>query len=107
LLLRSRSAVGAIATTQEAHALGGQLEGRTSLAVTAGPHEEATVVVGDQATFDVDLPLLQAGKSYEAFVAGMTAVWQYSADLFWKMHEVVREANPNWNPPTEGNEPSA
>jgi hypothetical protein len=36
----------------------------------------------------------------------MTAVWQYSADLFWKMHEVVREANPHWNPATEGNEPS-
>ena len=52
---------------------------------------------------------LQAGMSYEEFVAAMTAVWQYSADLFWKMHEIVCEANPHWNPPEgeEGNEPSA
>jgi hypothetical protein len=48
----------------------------------------------------------QAGKSQEESVAGMTAVWQYGPDLFWKMHEVVREANPHWKP-TEGNEPSA
>jgi hypothetical protein len=43
-------------------------------------------------------------------VAGMTAIWQYSADLFWKIHSVVREVNPQWNPPNEeeeGNEPSA
>ena len=47
---------------------------------------------------------LKTGMSYEEFVAGMTAVWRYRADLFWKMHEVVREVNPYWNPPTEGNE---
>ena len=40
-------------------------------------------------------------------MAGMTAIWQYSPKLCWKMHEVVREANPHWNPPTEGYEPSA
>jgi hypothetical protein len=48
--------------------------------------------------------------SYEEFVADMTAIWQYSPDLFWKMHEVVREANPHWDPPEEGeegNEPRA
>jgi len=65
-----------------------------------------TLVECDIVTED-EKPLLQAGVSYEEFVAGMTAVWQYSADLFWKIHEVVREANPHWNPPTEGNEPSA
>jgi len=64
-----------------------------------------TLVECDIVTED-EKPLLQAGKSYEEFVAGMTAIWQYSADLFWKMHEVVREANPHWNP-AEGNEPSA
>jgi hypothetical protein len=54
-------------------------------------------------------PLLGAGMSYEAFVAGMTAVWQYSPDLFCKMHEVVREANPHRTSleDEEGNEPSA
>jgi hypothetical protein len=65
-----------------------------------------TLVECDIVTEDEE-PLLQAGKSYEEFVAGMTAVWQYDPDLFWKMHEVVREANPHWNPATEGNEPSA
>ncbi len=64
-----------------------------------------TLVECDIVTEDEE-PLLQAGMGYEEFVAGMTAVWQYSADLFWKMHEVVREANPHWNP-AEGNEPSA
>ena len=49
-------------------------------------------------------PLPRPGMSYDEFVAGMTAIWQYSADLFWKMHEVVREANPHWNPPMEGEE---
>jgi hypothetical protein len=64
-----------------------------------------TLVECDIVTEDEE-PLLQAGMGYEEFVAGMTAIWQYSADLFWKIHEVVREANPHWNP-TERNEPSA
>jgi len=45
--------------------------------------------------------------SYETFTTDVTAVRQQSLDLFfWKMYEVLREANPDWNPPTEGIEPS-
>lgn len=29
-------------------------------------------------------PLIEAGMSYKEFVAGVTAIWQYSADIFWK-----------------------
>ena len=47
-------------------------------------------------------PLLAAGMPYERFVAGLTAVWQHDAALFWDLHKVVREANPQWAP--EGNE---
>ena len=50
-----------------------------------------------------DKPLLDPGMRYEAFAANLTAVWQYSADLFWAIHGVVREANPQWNPFEEGN----
>jgi hypothetical protein len=50
--------------------------------------------------------MLSPGLDYDGFMAGMTAIWQYDPSLFWKMHEVVREANPHWNP-AEGNEPSA
>lgn len=47
------------------------------------------------------------GMSYETFTTDVTAVRQQSLDLFfWKMYEVLREANPDWNPPTEGIEPS-
>jgi hypothetical protein len=43
---------------------------------------------------------------FEDFVAGITAIWQYDPSLFWATHEVVREANPHWNPAEaeEGNE---
>ena len=47
-------------------------------------------------------PLLAAGMPYESFVAGLTAVWQHDPGLFWDLHKVVREANPQWAP--EGNE---
>ena len=82
--------------------------GRETVMITDIAIVEAylTLVACDIVSEDEE-PLLRAGKSYEAFVAGMTAIWQYSAGLFWKMHEAVREANPDWNPPTEGNEPSA
>jgi hypothetical protein len=41
---------------------------------------------------------------YESFVAGLTAIWQHDAALFWDLHKVVREANPQWAPVEEGNE---
>ena len=48
-------------------------------------------------------PLLSPALDYDGFMAGMTAIWQYDPSLFWAIHEVVREANPHWNP-MEGNE---
>ena len=50
-----------------------------------------------------DEALLDPALDYETFSANLTAVWQYSADLFWAIHGVVREANPQWNPVEEGN----
>ena len=51
-----------------------------------------------------DEPLLQPGMDYETFAKNLTAVWQYSAELFWAIHGVVREANPQWAPPSEEDE---
>jgi hypothetical protein len=50
-----------------------------------------------------DEALLDPALDYETFSANLTAVWQYSADLFWAIHGFVREANPQWNPVEEGN----
>ena len=43
-------------------------------------------------------PLLKAGMPYEAFLAGLTALWQHDAALFWAIHNAVRKANPQWEP---------
>jgi hypothetical protein len=40
--------------------------------------------------------------SFETFLAGLTAVWEHDANIFWEMHNVVRDVNPQWQP-AEGN----
>ena len=49
-------------------------------------------------------PLLAAGMPYGGFVAGLTAVLQHDAALFWDLHKAVRESNPQWARVEEGNE---
>jgi hypothetical protein len=44
------------------------------------------------------------GMPYESFVAGLTAIWQHDAALFWDLHKMVREANPQWALVEEENE---
>ena len=53
-----------------------------------------------------DEPLFQPGMDFGLFTKNMSAVWQNSAELFWKIHELVREVNPQWQPAeeAEGNE---
>jgi hypothetical protein len=40
-----------------------------------------------------DEPLLAGGIPYESFVAGLTAVWQHDAAVFWALHKPVEEGN--------------
>ena len=40
--------------------------------------------------------------AYEQFLAGLTAIWNYDPAIFWNIHRVVREANPQWQPPGDG-----
>jgi hypothetical protein len=49
-----------------------------------------------------DQPVLKAGMPYEQFLAGLTAIWNYAPAIFWNIHRVVREANPQWQLPGDG-----
>lgn len=76
--------------------------------------EEDSALITDIATVEIwialvecdivgpnDEPLLAPGMDREVFSNNLTAIWQHSSDLFWAIHGVVREANPQWNPRTE------
>jgi hypothetical protein len=45
-----------------------------------------------------DEPLLKAGMSYAGALAALTAIWNYDPEVFWQIHNIVREANPQWSP---------
>jgi hypothetical protein len=45
-----------------------------------------------------DQPLLRAGMTYEAALASLTAIWNYDPEVFWEIHGIVRDANPQWSP---------
>jgi hypothetical protein len=49
-----------------------------------------------------DQPLLKAGMPYEEALAALTAIWMHDPELFWDIHNIAREANPQWAPPSEG-----
>ena len=45
-------------------------------------------------------PVIKEGIDYKEFLRGLTAIWEHDADLFWELHEYVREVNPQWAPQT-------
>ena len=49
-----------------------------------------------------DKPLFEAEMAFDDFVVGATALMHELPEVFWEIHEKVREANPQWVP-TEGN----
>jgi len=44
-------------------------------------------------------PLFSAEMELEDFLVGATALLHELPDVFWEIHEKVREANPQWKPP--------
>jgi len=52
-------------------------------------------------------PLFEANMAFDDFVVGVTALLHELPDVFWEIHEKVREANPQWAPATEDAEKNA